>query len=67
MGSVKEGFLIPNATRLAADVPVLLPPSGCAAKQTRSASQSIRIPRVLHKSLPSVKPIFSEVKNSYQL
>lgn len=53
--------------RLAAVSPGLLHPSGCTAKGTRSVSQPIRIPRVLHKSLPSGKPIFSEVKNSYQL
>lgn len=35
-----------------------LPPSGCAAMGTRSVSQSIRIPSVLHKSLPSVKHLF---------
>lgn len=62
-----HSFVGSSEPRLAADVPALLPPSGCAAMGTRSVSQSIRIPSVLHKSLPSVKLVFSEIKNSYQL
>lgn len=60
-------FFGSSKLRPAADVPGLLPPSGCTAKGTKSVTQPIRIPRVLHKSLPSVKPIISAVKNSYQL
>lgn len=60
-------FVGSSEPRLAAAVPGLLPPSGCAAKGNRSVIESIRILSVLHKFLPSRKPIFSEVKNSYQL
>lgn len=55
-------FVDGSKPSLTADVLGLLPTSGRNAKGTGSISQSIRTPPILHRSLPSVKPIFSKVK-----